>query len=328
MKWIRGWAILLTSFCSLSIFSSKFHPHNYSFFFFSASLFGIIVFFGVIFVILFVLILTYFGVRDGRCCWHNSNKNRSGKKGSEEELSIIAAGESAGESDYDDFDAKQQFTMTPKVGTYTKLVNDEPSQPPSSKNKHSVVFLDNQVVNKRLLNLKIPESVKSGYTGYTSTEDDDLVDHDGVGLATNVRQNLLKAHRNFIDGARIRFSLLYSKSDFFLMLTINEVEGVPSKAENGFDFLQVAITLLPAKKYRSKTKLVHQQESRAIFNDEPFKFSNISREKLKESAFRIRVQGKKFGRHVTLGEVVVHLMDVAQRGGGFETWRPLTKTKR
>lgn len=299
------------------------------YFIFTASLYGIIIFFGIIFVILFALILTYICVRDGRCCWHSNNKsNRSKKNGSQEELSIIAAGESAGEeSDYDDFNVNQQFMMTPKVGTYTQLVNDEPSQP-TTTNKHSVVFLDNKIVNKRLRNVRIPESVKSVATGYTSTEDDDLIEHDGVGLATNIRPNLLKAHRNFVDGARIRFSLLYSKADFFLMLTINEVEGVPSKAQNGFDYIQVSITLLPAKKYRSKTKFVYQQESRAIFNDEPFKFSNISREKLKESAFRIRVQGKKFGRHVTLGEVVVHLMDVAQRGGGFETWRPLTKTKR
>ena len=287
-------------------------------------MYGIIIFFGILLVILIALALTYFFVKDGQCCWHNNKANRSKKKGLDEELSIIAAGESAGEnSDEEDSSFSKSYLMTSKVGTYIKLIN-EPNHPPT---KNSVVFIDNKVVGKRLQNIRIPESVKSVATDYTSTEDNDVIDHDGFGITT-ARQNQLKAHRNFVEGTRIRFSLLYSKTDFFLMLTINEVEGVPSKQQGGFDLIQVAITLLPAKKYRSKTKFVYQEESRAIFNDEPFKFSNISREKLKESAFRIRVQAKKYGRHVTLGEVVVHLMDVAQRGGGFETWRSLTKTKR
>lgn len=276
--------------------------------------------------VLIVLILTYFCIKDGRCCWHSENVKRSKKKGYEDqELSIIAAGESAGESDGDDADSffNKPYMMTPKVTTYTKLVNEPEPPPSSSKQKSHVFFLDNKAVDKKLKNLHIPASVKSAATGYTSTEDEDLIDIGG-----GMKPNQLKAHRNYVDGARIRFSLLYSKTDFFLMLTINEVEGVPPKSEGGFDFIQVAITLLPAKRYRSRTKMVYQEESRAVFNDEPFKFSNISREKLKESAFRIRVQAKKFGRHVTLGEVVVHLMDVAQRGGGFETWRSLTKTKR
>jgi len=289
-------------------------------------LFGIAIFFGVILFILIFLIVTYFCVRNGECCWHNTQGGASKKRKKEEgdeELSIIA-GETADE-DFEDNASfyNKPYMMTPKITTYRKLVNEPEEKPTQS----SVVFLDNTTVNKKLKKLKIPESVKSVATGYTSTEDDEM-ERSSNDVTAPIRQNIMKAHRNYVDGARIRFSLLYSKSDLFLMLTINEVEGIPSKSEGGFDFIQVAICLLPAKKYRSKTKFVFQSESRAVFDEEPFKFSNISREKLKESAFRVRVQGKKLGRHVTLGEVIIHLMDVAQRGGGFETWRPLTKNKR
>jgi len=299
------------------------------FLFFSiASLLGILIFFGAIIIILVTLIITYFCVKDGECCWDKTKKKKQRIKA--QELSNVADGFADDEKELLDFESdngsffNKPYLMSPQpTNRYKQLVNESEYGEDPPTRPHTVVFLENvQLKTKRGKQKSIPESVKSVATGYTSTEEDTDSSENPV-----VKQNQQKTHRAFVQGSRIRFSLLYSKKDMFLMLTINEVEGIPPKSEGGFDFVQVSVTLLPKKKYRSKTKLVFQSESHVLF-DESFKFSNISRDKLFSSAFRIRVQSKKMRRNVTLGEVVVHLADVAQRAGGFMTWRNLDKVKR
>jgi len=132
----------------------------------------------------------------------------------------------------------------------------------------------------------------------------------------------------YLENTKIKLSLLYSKPDLFLMATVNEVSGIPTKIEkDGFEFIRVSIALLPHKKYRSKTRYEFVTENTTLFSD-TFKFSNVARETLFSSAFRFRLYGKqKLKRDVCLGETIVQLADVAQRAGGFLTWRNFEPVK-
>lgn len=162
------------------------------------------------------------------------------------------------------------------------------------------------------------DSLMSYTSVKTAPETDSLVD----------QVDNKQVQEEILDDAKIRITLLYSKADLFLMLTINEVTGIPVKANSGYDHIKVSIVLLPEKKYRSKTKYAYVKENSTTFNDS-FKFSNVSRENLFSSAFRFRLYGKKkIGKEVLLGEMIVQLADVAQRAGGFMTWRAFQRKRK
>ena len=138
-----------------------------------------------------------------------------------------------------------------------------------------------------------------------------------------------KSRWNFLDGTEVKLSLTYSKLNLFLMVSINEVTGVPPLKEGGYEYIRISVVLLPDKKYNSKSRYEHVTEESTDFHDS-FKFSNISREKLFSLAFRFRLYGKKgYKRVMCLGETIVQLADVAQRSGGFVTrrkFKPCTKS--
>ena len=140
-----------------------------------------------------------------------------------------------------------------------------------------------------------------------------------TGLSGLTKSLNLSSQNLFLDNCQLRVSLLYSKADLFLMVSINEVTGITtSNAEQ----IRISAALLPEKKYRSKTKYAYvTDETSVIFNDS-FKFSNVSRESLFSSAFRFRLYGKKkYKKEYCYGEIIIQLADVAQRAGGFMTWR-------
>jgi len=131
----------------------------------------------------------------------------------------------------------------------------------------------------------------------------------------------------YIDGVKLKLALLYSKNDMFLMLTVNEISGMPNKTSGGYDYVRLSIALLPEKKYRSKTRLQYVSNELVTFGD-TFKFSNVTRESLFTSAFRFRLYAKKNrAREICTGEMVVQLADVAQRSGGFVTWKTFERKK-
>ena len=285
----------------------------------------LIVFFGTLFLLLVVLLIVYCCVRNGTCCWHQ--KSRRGSKVSRELENVI---DLVGEPDSGD-DSYSKYPMIKRT-SYHPLKNEafqdgEPTdffvQQPEYLNSGP----RNTFMNKR-------QSVQSFVTGYTSLSHEDIpystedTDDDGGRKIRKKKVARKNEHAEFIEGSRVHLSFLYSKADLFLMVTVNEVEGVTDKLAGGYDLVRVAITLFPKKKYRSKTKFIFVKDSKASF-DEPFKFSNVTRESLFSSAFRIRLQGKqKMGRECCLGEVMVHLADVAQRAGGFMTWRTFGKEKK
>ena len=115
----------------------------------------------------------------------------------------------------------------------------------------------------------------------------------------------------------LQLTLQYSKKDLFLFIVIHKINGFLPDEFPGVEHVRISMVLLPAKKYRSKTKFVS-------VGDEPefgasFKFSNVSRADLFRSAMRFRLYGRhvklgmQMGKEKLLGEVTVHLADVAQR---------------
>lgn len=119
-----------------------------------------------------------------------------------------------------------------------------------------------------------------------------------------------------VSNGNVHLSLHYSNKDLFLFVVIHNVTELNAEAHPGVDQVRISMVLLPAKKYRSKTKFmpIDQADYGASF-----KFSNVSREDLFQSALRLRLYGRhvKLGMHLgkekLLGEVTVHLADVAQK---------------
>merc|ERR1711953_932346 len=144
----------------------------------------------------------------------------------------------------------------------------------------------------------LPQSYMSVKTGAFSIETDSQFDR-GEILGTMKKME----KDTYVDGCRLKLSLLYSKTDMFLMLTIMEVSGMPTKASGGYKFIRVAIALLPEKKYHSKTKIQHVTGDDVIAFGDSFKFSSVSRESLFTSAFRFRLYAKnKRSKEVCTGE--------------------------
>ena len=125
---------------------------------------------------------------------------------------------------------------------------------------------------------------------------------------------------------KISLSLQYSKKDLFLLITIHKLEELPPKSQSGVDQVRTSIVLLPAKKYRSKTRYLPVEDANF---DVSIKFANVSRNDLFSSALRVRVYGRsvklgvQLGKEKCLGETTIHLADVAQKDRGLTTSRPL-----
>ena len=135
------------------------------------------------------------------------------------------------------------------------------------------------------------------------------------------------------ENLQLKFSLLFSKEDMFLMLNIIDLTGDLGKL--GYKNIRINVTLLPEKKYRMKTKLIYltklnnENDVPVISIKENFRFSNITREKLFNSALRLRLYGKQKLQlaEKCLGEIIIHLADVAQRKSGYITVRNFSKVK-
>ena len=115
----------------------------------------------------------------------------------------------------------------------------------------------------------------------------------------------------------LQLTLQYSKKDLFLFIVIHKIIGFLPSAFPGIDSIRISMVLLPTKKNRSRTKFV-------LVTEEPefgasFKFSNVSRADLFRSAMRFRLYGRhvrlgvQLGKEKLLGEITIHLADVAQR---------------
>ena len=119
------------------------------------------------------------------------------------------------------------------------------------------------------------------------------------------------------DLGSLQLTLQYSKKDLFLFIVINKISGFSPSEFPGIDHIRISMVLLPTKKNRCKTKFIpvsEEPEFRASF-----KFSNVSRADLFRSAMRFRLYGRhvrlgvQLGTEKLLGEITVHLADVAQR---------------
>ena len=114
----------------------------------------------------------------------------------------------------------------------------------------------------------------------------------------------------------LHMSLQYSRKDLFLFVVIHKITDLLPAEVNGIDQVRVSMVLLPAKRSRSKTKFVSTNEPEFGAS---FKFSNVSKADLFQSAMRFRLYGRhvRLGMHLgkekLMGEVTVHLADVAQR---------------
>ncbi|XP_065661123.1 uncharacterized protein LOC105843550 [Hydra vulgaris] len=159
-----------------------------------------------------------------------------------------------------------------------------------------------------------------------------LESKDGIEKKNDSEEQLseVKTDKNISDeefNLQLKFSILFSEEHHFLMLNIIEITGELDKF--GCKHLRINLTLLPEKKYRMKTKLISvtnltNESGKAVSSvKENFKFSNITREKLFNSAFRLRLYGKQKShlKETCFGEIIAQLADVAQRNDGFETVR-------
>ena len=136
------------------------------------------------------------------------------------------------------------------------------------------------------------------------------------------------ANSTYIDGCKLNVSILYLEKELFLMLTTNELSGVPQKLDGGHDFVRLSVTLLPEKKYRRKTKFFQvTRTGKTIKLQENFRFSNVTRESMVGSEFRIRLYAKKCLCQLFLGEMFIKLADVAEGSGGFITRKAFERKK-
>ena len=269
---------------------------------FTLGFLGAVIFLGAISVVLFLLLVTYCCIKKELCCC----QQQSG--GDEDE----------GEPLVDTFDNED---MDVDLGKPYTMPTNEQCEP----DEFNYVMTDQSDVQTSDMSgddLTLPKPHMSVKTYAESIETDSQIDRGEIlGKYTKMKKD------EFIDGCKLKLSLLYSKNDLFLMLTVNEITGMPNKSAGGYDYIRVSITLLPEKKYRSKTRLQFVDDELVIFGD-TFKFSNVSRESLFSSAFRFRLYAKKkVAREICIGEMIVQLADVAQRSGGFVTWKTFERKK-
>merc|ERR1712048_1081576 len=82
-------------------------------------------------------------------------------------------------------------------------------------------------------------SVRTGARSVSSVSTDSQFDSGELGGPRRLKKD------TYVDGCKLKVSLMYSKADMFLMLTVMEVSGMPTKALGGYKFIRVAIALLP-----------------------------------------------------------------------------------
>ena len=155
----------------------------------------------------------------------------------------------------------------------------------------------------------------------------EIVSDDGtLGSAKLPRKSLKKKQKQGLsqsmesvkkDLGHLQLTLQYSKKDLFLFIVIHKISRFCQEQFPGIGQIRISMVLLPTKKNRHKTKFVP-------VTDEPefgssFRFSNVSRADLFRSALRFRLYGKhvrlgmQLGMEKLMGEVTVHLADVAQK---------------
>lgn len=119
------------------------------------------------------------------------------------------------------------------------------------------------------------------------------------------------------DLGNLQLTLQYSKKDLFLFVVIHKITDFVPSDFGGIEHIRISMVLLPAKKYRSKTKYIPVSDTPEF--GASFKFSNVSRADLFRSAMRFRLYGRhsrlgvQMGKEKLLGEITVHLADVAQK---------------
>jgi len=262
--------------------------------------FNAIIFLGAVVVLLFVLLIVYLCIKKGLCCCQKEGK---GKEQDNEAL----------------LDTFEEDDLVDEYLPYSKVSEPVLTQPADFN--YVITDQSDFHTSDDDIGADLPPSHMSVRTYTESLDTDSLLDLKGELMGRKMKRD------EFIDGCKLKLSLLYSKTDLFLMLTINEISGLPNKASGGHDVVRVSITLLPEKKYRSRTKFQRVADETVVFNDS-FKFSNVSRESLFSSAFRFRLYArKKLAKEVCIGEMVVQLADVAQRSGGFVTWKIFERKK-
>ena len=134
------------------------------------------------------------------------------------------------------------------------------------------------------------------------------------------RPSLVKIDK-LLDNIHQKISLLYSKNEGTLMLTINEMTGVPTKTHGGYNLVRVSATLMPEKKYKMKTVWHVVTGDDVILFGDSFKISSLTRHTLAASSFRFRLYGRKGShREVCVGEMVVEMAEVSERIAGYVTW--------
>lgn len=114
----------------------------------------------------------------------------------------------------------------------------------------------------------------------------------------------------------LQLTFQYSKKEI-LFVVIHKINGFLPNDFLGIENIRISMVLLPAKKHRGKTKYVPVSEEPEF--GASFRFPNVSRADL----FRLAVRFRLYGRHVRLGmqvgkeklmgEITVHLADVAQK---------------
>ena len=131
-----------------------------------------------------------------------------------------------------------------------------------------------------------------------------------------------KKAEGYIEDVHIKVSLHFSKADSTLLLTINEITGMPIKTRGGYNQIRVSTTLMPDKKKRTKT-VWHQvtDDNLVVFGDS-FKFVQMNRQILISSSFRFRLYGRRnTTRDICVGEVFVSLTEILKQNAGFVTWK-------
>ncbi len=133
--------------------------------------------------------------------------------------------------------------------------------------------------------------------------------------------------------ASLHLTIKYSKQDLSLFFIIHSITDLKPEEILGIDQVRISMALLPAKKYRRRTKLmpVDNPEFGSFF-----KFANFSRTDLLQSAVRFRLYGRplRVGMHLggdrLLGELTVHLADVSRKEKVSTTrpFQPPSKTSK
>ncbi len=248
----------------------------------------------------FILIAIYFCIKSEKCFCDVKGDGRDDTP--DIEYAQVATDDSAteysaGTSPMLSAKSKPHALSTPSIPSQKVVSSDDDDTQPGVSQIGEIV--DDSQVGK----LKKQESLKS--------------DKDAKG-----RSKSLEAIRKRQVQGNLHLTIKYSKKDLFLFVVIHNITDLIPEELSGFDQVRISMVLLPNKKNRSKTKFA------PVDNPEfssSFKFSNVSRADLFQSAMRFRLYGRpvRLGMHLggdrLLGELTVHLADAAQKEKVFTT---------